>query len=172
MSEALARITRADAPGMISIRADLARAGDAIAVAVGLAIPDRTRITTDGSRSLGWMSPDELLVILPAHDCAEALAVLQDAMQGEHALIVDVSDMRVMFHVAGAKATQVLAKLCPVDIAAMPPDGFRRTRAAQVGVAIWRQDGGMRMVCFRSVADYVETILRNAAVPGSDLDPR
>ena len=42
MAEALARITELTDLGMIQIRADLDRAGDAIAGAAGLAIPAQT----------------------------------------------------------------------------------------------------------------------------------
>ena len=65
MAEALARITELTDLGMIQIRADLDRAGDAIAGAAGLAVPAQTSATTDGSRTLLWMSPDELLLVLP-----------------------------------------------------------------------------------------------------------
>ena len=172
MAEALATIRRADPCAMIAIRADLARAGDSLAEAAGLAIPDTTRIVTDGSRSLGWMSPDELLLIAPEAERADALQACEQALSGEHGLVLDVSDMRVMFAIDGPRADQVIRKLCPVDLAGMPEDGLRRTRAAQVAVGIWRQDGGWRLICFRSVADYVETILRNAAIPGAYLEPR
>lgn len=172
MSEALARITRTEGLGMIQIRADLARMGDALAEAAGLAIPDPLRITTDGSRALGWMSPDELLLILPVAEVAEALAALEQAVMGEHALVLDVSAMRAVFDITGPKAAQVLMKLCPADLAALPDDGFRRTRAAQVAAAFWRIPGGFRLIGMRSVADYLDIILTNAATPGSDLDPR
>lgn len=172
MAEALATVARVDGLGMILIRADLARAGDAIAEAAGLAIPEATRIVTDGTRSLGWMSPDEVLLILPAEETAEALAALQQALTGEHALVADVSDLRAVFDLSGTKAGQVLAKLCPVDLAAFPKDGLRRTRAAQTAVAFWRQGKGFRVIGMRSTADYLGLILQNAAIPGSDLDPR
>lgn len=175
MAEALASVARVDGLGMITIRADLARAGDAIAEAAGLAIPETTRITTDGARSLAWMSPDELLLILPAADTAdtaEALTALTDALLGEHALLADVSDLRAVFEVTGPKAQQVLQKLSPVDFADFPKDGFRRTRAAQVAVAFWRQGRGFRVIGMRSTADYLGLILENAALAGSDLDPR
>ncbi len=172
MAEALATVARVDGLGMILIRADLARAGDAIAEAAGLAIPEPTRIVTDGSRSLGWMSPDELLLILPAGEVAAALADLQQALVGEHALVADVSDLRAVFDLTGAKPDQVLSKLCPVDFGAFPKDGLRRTRAAQTAVAFWRQGKGFRVIGMRSTADYLGLILQNAAIPGSDLDPR
>ncbi|AUH33721.1 sarcosine oxidase subunit gamma [Paracoccus tegillarcae] len=172
MAEPLATITAAEGLGMITIRADLDRAGDAIAAAAGLAIPEATRITTDGSRSLGWMSPDELLLILPTGETAQAIADLEQALTGVHALIADVSEMRAVFDVTGAKPEQALAKLCPVEFASMPKDGLRRTRAAQTAVAFWRQNKGFRIIGFRSTGDYLRLILENAAIAGSDLDPR
>lgn len=172
MADKLARIARVDGLGMVTIRAALARAGDAMAEAVGLAIPGQTRFTTDGSRWLGWMSPDELLLILPHAETADAIAALEQALVGEHALIADVSDMRVAFDIAGPDAWQVLAKLCPVDFGALPADGLRRTRAAQVAAALWRRGDGFRLIGMRSVAGYLAEILRNAAVPGSGLGPR
>lgn len=172
MAEALATISQVQDRGMVQIRADLAQAGDAIAEAAGLALPEQGRITTDGNRSLGWMSPDELLLVLPRAETAEALAALRDALAAEHALVLDVSDMRAMFSIQGARALDVLAKLCPADLAAMPDDGLRRTRAAQAACGIWREPGGYALIGFRSVADYLRDLLTGAAAPGTGLDPR
>ena len=172
MAEALATITRVTCLGMIAIRADLDRAGDAIAEAAGLAIPAMTRIVTHGSRSLGWMSPDELLLVLPVAERADALTALTDALAGEHALVVDVSDARAVFDVTGPHAGDVIAKLMPVDLDALPPDGLRRSRAAQTAAALWRIPSGFRLIGFRSTADYLRLILENAAIPGSQLAPR
>lgn len=172
MAEILAQVARVDGLGMIQIRADLDRAGEAIAEAAGLALPDVARITGDGSRSLGWMSPDELLLVLPAADLPEALAALEQALAGEHALVADVSDMRAVFDVTGRHAADVIAKLSPTDLAALPPDGLRRSRASQVAVGFWRLGDGFRVIGFRSTADYLALILKNAALPGSTLAPR
>lgn len=172
MAEALATIHDIRDLGMIQIRADLARAGDAIAEAVGLPIPGVTRITGDGSRSLGWMSPDELLLILPGAELAEVLSALDGALAGQHALVLDVSDMRAVMDVRGARADEVLAKLAPVDFASLPADGLRRTRLAQIACGLWPVEGGYRVIAFRSVADYMRGILTGAARPGSSLAPR
>lgn len=172
MAEALADIARVTGLGMVTIRADLDRAGDAIAEAAGLAIPGQTRIVTDGSRSLGWMSPDELLLILPSAELADAIAALTDALASEHALVVDVSDARAVFDVTGPHAGDVIAKLMPVDLDDLPADGLRRSRAAQTAAALWRIPGGFRLIGFRSTADYLRLILENAAIPGSGLAPR
>ncbi|WP_246026561.1 sarcosine oxidase subunit gamma [Paracoccus luteus] len=168
----LASVTEVSGLGMVAVRADLMRAGDAIAHAAGLSIPAPNRFVTDGRRWLGWMSPDELLLILPQGEVADALAALTDALAGEHALVADVSDMRCVFDVGGRKPAQALAKLCPVDFAALPDDGLRRTRAAQVAFAVWRQGGGWRIIAFRAVTDYLRGVLTAAAAPGTDLDPR
>lgn len=172
MAEALAKISQVQDRGMIQIRGDLQRAGDAIAGAAGLALPGQGRTTSDGSRVLGWMSPDELLLVLPRAETAEALAALTEALAGEHALVLDVSDMRAMFRIDGPKAVQVLMKLCPTDLSDMPQDGLRRTRAAQVACGIWRDQAGYVLIGFRSVADYLRGILTGAAAPGTQLEPR
>lgn len=172
MADTLATITPVEDLGMITIRADFVHAGDAIAEAAGLALPDTTRITTDGSRSLGWMSPDELLLILPVQEATEAVAALNQALTGEHSLVADVSDARAVFDITGPHADDVIAKLSPADLSDLPQDGLRRTRAAQTAAAFWRVDGGFRLIGFRSTADYLGQILRSAAIAGSELAPR
>lgn len=168
----LAIVTPVHGLGMVTIRADLGRAGDAIAEAAGLSVPERTRTVRDRDRMLGWMSPDELLLTLPAAEVPEAVAALSDALAGEHSLVADVSDMRCVFDVTGDAPDQMLAKLSPTDLDRFPADGLRRSRAGQVPVAFWRVSGGFRVVAFRSVEDYLRRILEGAAAPGTWLDPR
>lgn len=172
MAEALATITEVQDLGMIQIRADLAQSGKAIAAAAGLAIPDQARITRHGSRALGWMAPDELLLMAPRADMPDLLSSLQAALQDDHALVVDVSQMRAVFDVVGAGAADTLAKLAPVDFAALPDDGLRRTRLAQIACGLWPVKGGYRVIGFRSVRDYISDLLAGASRPGSSLAPR
>lgn len=172
MDKALASITEVQDLGMIQIRADLVQSGPAIAQALGLTVPDVTRITIEGDRALGWMAPDELLLIGPLGQITADLEALQQALEGQHVLVIDVSQMRVVFDVIGARASDVLAKLAPVDFAALPTDGLRRTRLAQVACGLWPVAGGYRLVGFRSVSDYIRGVLTGAAKPGSSLAPR
>ena len=58
------------------------------------------------------------------------------------------------------------------DRAGMPPDGLRRSRAAQAACGIWREADGYVLIGFRSIADYLQGILTGAAIPGSGLEPR
>ena len=90
-----------------------------------------------------------------------------------HALAKNVSDARAVFEVSGAHARDVLAKLTPADVS---PDAFgvgdiRRSRLAQVAGAFWVvDDHTFRIVCFRSVAQYVFDLLCVAAQPGSEVN--
>lgn len=157
--------------GMITLRAkDLKALGKAIKAAVGTKVPAQRRIEVDGARACGWMSPDEYLLVLPYAEVATALAAIARELAGEHHLAVDVSDARAIFRIEGAKATQVLQKLSPVDFATLEPGELRRSRAAQVAAAFWAQDGGYTLVCFRSVAAYVMGLLTHSAQPGSELN--
>ena len=157
--------------GMITLRAKPEAAGLAKAVkaAVGTGLPGVRQIVTEGDRACGWMSPDEYLLVMPYTAVAGALEAIGKAMAGAHHLAVDVSDARAVFRVEGAKADQVLAKLSPVDFATLAPGELRRTRAAQVAAALWREGDGFTVVCFRSVARYVFDLLASGAKPGSEL---
>ena len=157
--------------GMITLRAKPEVKGLAAAVkaVTGTALPALRRIEVNGDKAAGWMSPDEYLLILPYKDVAQALATLAAKLAGEHHLAVDVSDARAVFRIEGDKADQVLAKLSPVDFARLEPGELRRTRAAQVAAAFWKDDAGYTLVSFRSVAGYVMGLLTHSAQPGSEL---
>jgi sarcosine oxidase, subunit gamma len=157
--------------GMISLRCkhDVKALPKAIKTAVGVAMPGVRRIVRDGAWAAGWMSPDEVLLVLPYDQVEKTLSGLAKSLAGAHFLAVDVSDARAVFRVEGGQADQVLMKLAPVDLAAMAPDELRRTRMAQVAGAFWAADGGYTVVCFRSVAGYVMGLLTHAAQPGAEL---
>lgn len=157
--------------GMITLRAkpDVAGLAEAIKAAVGTPVPARREIEVAGDRAAGWMGPDEYLLILPYGETAAALAAISAALAGQHHLAVVVSDARAVFRVEGAKADQVLAKLSPVDFATLAPKELRRSRAAQVAAAFWKEGDGFTVVCFRSVAGYMMGLLTHSAMPGSEL---
>jgi sarcosine oxidase, subunit gamma len=159
--------------GMISLRArpdtpDLAKA---VKAATGLALPETRRIVTKGDHAIGWMAPDEWLLLMPYDQVPVALKKLDKALAGRHFLAVDVSDARAVFRIEGARAAEVLMKLSPVDHATLAPGELRRTRVAQVASAFWRDGDGYTLVSFRSVAAYVMGLLRHSAQPGSELYP-
>lgn len=157
--------------GMITLRAkpDLPGLAGAIGAVTGTAVPQQRRIEMAGDRAAGWMSPDEYLLILPYAETVAAMVEIGKALKGQHHLAVVVSDARAVFRIEGPLADQVIRKLAPVDLDLMAAGELRRTRAAQVAAAFWRQGDGFTLVCFRSVAGYVMGLLTHAAMPGSEL---
>ena len=156
--------------GMITLRGKGLKSLDkAVKAVTGTKLPAQRRIVVEGDRACGWMSPDEYLLILPYEGVADALASLAKSLAGEHYLAVDVSDARAVFRIEGDNAADVLRKLSPVDFDKLEPGELRRSRAAQVAAAIWKQDQGFTLVCFRSVAGYVMGLLTHSAQPGSQL---
>lgn len=163
----LATVTRAAPRGMITLRGDLS---DAKLIAVvktltGQGVPKAGRIAGDGQSGVAWMSPDELLIMVPYERVAEAVAQVSEALAGSHHLAVDVSDARAVFTLVGENAHEVLARLSPVDLHVdrFAIGDFRRTRIAQIAAAFWRHESGFDVVCFRSVGDYAEQLMCNAA---------
>ena len=156
--------------GMITLRGKGLKSLDkAVKAVTGTKLPAQRRIVVEGDRACGWMSPDEYLLILPYEGVSDALASLAKSLAGEHYLAVDVSDARAVFRIEGDKAADVLRKLSPIDFDKLEPGELRRSRAAQVAAAIWKQDQGFTLVCFRSVAGYVMGLLTHSAQPGSQL---
>jgi len=156
--------------GMISLRAKRDVPGlEAAFAAAGLTLPEVRRITGTTAKGAGWMSPDEYLLLVPYAEADAVIAKLGEALKGSHHLAVNVSDARAVFRIEGAKAGQVIAKLGPIDVATLAPQELRRSRAAQVAAAVWAEEGGFTLVCFRSVADYVMGLLTHSAAPDSEL---
>ena len=165
--------------GMIGLRGDLTAPwmAEAVKAAVGLDLPGPLRATAeDGGegRAVAWMSPDELLLVMPRSRVDAAQNGLRAALAGRHHLVADLSDARAVFRLSGPAPAlrDTLAKLTPADMhpQALAPGAFRRTRLAQVPAAIWlREEGLAEVLCFRSVAQYVYDILRLSAEPGGEV---
>lgn len=169
-----AEVAEAGLQGMITLRGDLASARLAAAVkkATGCAMPEPRRIAMAKDRGAAWMSPDELLLLVPYADAPATVVALEKALARDHALVTDVSDARAVFRIRGGKAAEVLMKLCPVDFGALEAQEIRRTRVAQVAGALWWSGPQeMTVVSFRSVAGYVMGLLQHSARPGSEIFP-
>lgn len=158
--------------GMVTLRGDLAAPGlaQALGDTLGCPVPGQRRVVRGECGAVAWMSPDELLVLVDHARSAEVAAALNAALGGGFFTAAEVSDARAMIAISGAQTRDVLAKLCPVDFAGFAIGEIRRTRAAQVAVAIWREDDdNWRLICFRSVAQYVWDVLATVARPGGEV---
>ncbi|MFD0857442.1 sarcosine oxidase subunit gamma [Roseovarius aquimarinus] len=162
--------------GMITLRGDLgaAKLKKAVKSATGGDMPTQGHIALSDKGGAAWMSPDEVLILVPYAEVADTLAGIGKAMGKDHHLAVDVSDARCLFAITGEDSLvrEALAKLMPVDLApdAFAPGRFRRSRMAQVPAAMWiAAPGEGRVICFRSVAQYVFDVLKGASAPGSEV---
>lgn len=156
--------------GMIGIRGDLSstKLKNVCKKITGVAMPAAGRANVDGDMGLAWMSPDELLMLVPHDQTADAVAQIDKAMKGQHYLAETLSDARALITVEGDFAREVVAKLAPVDLGAkgFKVGDFRRSRLGQVAAAFWlREEDIIDVICFRSTADYVFGLLE-ASVKG------
>ena len=166
------KVEEAGLVGMITLRGDLASEGVAKAVkaATGADMPGQGEIIEGAKGRAGWMSPDELLLIVDHAKAADVVAAASKSLAKEHALVVNVSDARAVYRVTGDAVREVLAKLSPADTAAMVPGQIRRTRIAQIPAAFYLTDEKTaELICFRSVAQYAFDILKDAAMSGGEV---
>ncbi|MFQ6552772.1 sarcosine oxidase subunit gamma [Aestuariibius insulae] len=169
----LVEISEAEARGMIAIRADLDNADlkRSLDAVVGAGVPAPGQVSDRARGQICWMSPDELLLMLPKAACDETLTRLRDDLVGQHALVEDMSDARAVFVLEGDHCRDVLAKISPADVRAsvLSPGVIRRTRMGQVPAAFWlTREARAEVICFRSVARYVFDLL-DAASSGPPL---
>ncbi|WP_456387140.1 sarcosine oxidase subunit gamma [Profundibacter sp.] len=159
--------------GMLTLRADLslAKVAKAVKAAVGVQMPGQRAINMENGQGAAWMSPDELLLLMPHRDAEATADKLRKALGKTHSLVVNVSDARVVFTLTGTGAREVVAKLAPVDMQALAVGEIRRSRLAQVPAAFWISGPDeITIVAFRSVATYVFDLLKNAARLGGEVN--
>jgi len=164
-------IREAGLQGMIILRGDLAdKKLQSVCKSVsGVAYPARGQANCEGKSGLCWMSPDELLVLVPYDAVAQTIALIDKALAGTHYLAENVSDARAVLIVEGTFCREVIAKLAPVDLHpdTFQPGDFRRTRLGQVAAAFWmRDEDTFEVICFRSVAAYAFNLLAASAKAG------
>ena len=164
-------VTEGGLRGMITLRGDLSDKAlrNVCKSVTGAALPEQGKVSLAGDKGLCWMSPDELLVLVPYAEVGDAIAAIDKAMKSKHYLAENVSDARALIRVEGPYAREVIAKLAPVDLhpAAFQPGDFRRSRLGQVAAAFWMgKDGAIAVICFRSVAQYAFGLLATSAKDG------
>jgi len=157
--------------GMITYRGDLSSKALATALKAltGQAVPAQGKANVRDGKGAAWMSPDELLILFPYAEAAQAVGQITKALGEAHHLVVNVSDARGYISLSGQGAAEVMAKNAPVDL---HPDvftsgTFRRSRLGQVAAAFWRdEEGAFHVICFRSVAEYLYQLLEVSAQGG------
>lgn len=134
--------------------------------ATGQALPTEANRCQRDALTICWAGPDEWLLIGDPVDAALP-GRLAAAVAGHHAAATDVSGGFMMIELSGARATDVLAQGCTLDLGAdrFAPGRCAQTRLARAGVLLiaWSDAPVYRLVVRRSFADYVARWLGDAA---------
>ena len=142
----------------VSIRID-----PAAAHALGIALPEPGTFAP-GPPAVLWLGPDEWLA-LGGPD-------LEAALRGRGAVTVDVSDQRTVLELAGARAREILATGCSIDLhpRAFGPGRCVQTLFARAGVIVLQLDDAptYRLLVRRSFAAYVTSWLLDAMTDPDD----
>ncbi len=173
-SNGFAKVSEMGLRGMITLRGDFAdrKFKSTVKKIMGTAIPAQRQVLSNGDMRVAWMSPDELLLMVPHATADDTVDALSKALKSTHHLAVNVSDARAVFQISGEKMRDVIGKVAPVDLspAAFPVGQIRRTRATQVPAAFYFvDDTTVELICFRSVAGYMFDLLTRSATKGSDV---
>lgn len=157
--------------GMVTIRGDFDAPEFAAAVrdVTGCALPQIRRFNETGDGGLGWMAPDELLLVTDYAAAPQKTFALGATLAGRHHLAVNVSDARAAFRITGPGARELIARGAPVDLTpeTFTSGDFRRTRLGQVAAAFWLgADDAFTLICARSLGAYVFDWLKTSARSG------
>lgn len=122
------RLAALPATSVISVRARdeaLTRVADALSIP---SLPGPNNVATTVLGDCLWVRPDEWLVVGGTETRAAALEQLAQAVGPADGAVVDISASRVLFELSGARARDVLASCCPLDL---HPSAFAVGQCAQ-----------------------------------------
>lgn len=156
--------------GKVNLRGNVEDQGFRAAVngALGFEPPaDANTVTGAGGFEALWLGPDEWLILTPPGEEERVAGRLRQALQGRHAAVCDVSEVRTIIRVSGPKARDVVAKGCSLDL---HPRVFGPGRCAQSAVAkaqviLHQTDAtpSFDLYVDRSLAEYLWLWLEDAA---------
>ena len=166
-------VTFGQAPprGQIGLRGDpaMAKFGKRVADAIGLSLPTKPNTTAvaEGASAL-WLGPYEWLILTPPDHQDRLARDLRCVLEDGHAAVVDLTDARAVIRISGAKAGELLAKGCPLDL---HPRTFAAGACAQSVLAKAsiilhgiNAEGTFEVYVDRSYAEYMWAWLEDAAL--------
>lgn len=108
-------------------------AADAVGLALGLSLPvEPNTVVRAGELTVLWLGPDEWLVVGPPDTQRDLEQRIRAAAGDEHVAVTDVSAQRTTLLVSGARARDLLAHGCALDL---HPRAFGAGRCAQTMLA-------------------------------------
>jgi sarcosine oxidase subunit gamma len=128
---------------------------------LGLSFPAPNATVVSGDAEILWTSRNQAFLIGPDPALLQGLAALTDQSDGWAGMTL-----------TGARASDTLARLVPVDTAAMAPGTTARTMLTHMALILTRQADGFRLMVFRSMArsawHEVEEAMRKVAARHAD----
>lgn len=111
----------------------------AVKAAWGCALPAPrgTSVSSDGTVTLIFSTPDQTLALLPGVNGLSVTGVA--AKLGDAGYYTEQTDNWVGLRVSGSKAITALERICLLDLATMPVGGAERTVMEHLGVFIMRE---------------------------------
>jgi len=115
-------------------------------------------VSGDMTRGVLWLGPDEWLVVGLAGTAAATIAELEDALDGTHHAVVDVSENRVVLELRGANRYELLASGCPLDLdprSGWVPGACAQTTFARTQAILQELAGATRVFVRPSFGHYL-----------------
>lgn len=137
-----------------------------VQAALGMPLPGALQLTTEGDRSLQWLSADEWLLIVPGGEEYAVEQKLRQALAGVHHAVMNVSGGQTLLELSGPNVRELLMKSSVYDF---HPSSFPVGKA--VGTVFAKSQLVIRhtapetweLVVRRSFADYVWLWLQDAS---------
>ena len=160
--------------GLIIVKANFSdsKIRDLLQTSTGLKLPKNGRISIGKNLSIGWMSNDEHAIIIKNDDVDRFVTKITEKMKGYEHLCLNMSDSRRCFKLLGYGWREILSKGTPADLRSgvFGVGGFRRTRVANVAVAMWViSDKEAYVFSTYSVGDFILDWLRTANLKSGEL---
>ena len=126
-----------------------------------------------GTVSYAWNGPGQWLAESAEHSPAELAEHVENALRPHGASTTDLSHARTVVRVSGPAATDLLAKLCPIDVEAMRAGDSAVTLAGPFNVQVVKTgDGELRLYVFRSFGLAMWEMLQDEAAEfGGEVVP-
>jgi sarcosine oxidase subunit gamma len=141
---------------------------DAVANVIGTRPPaTANRVSAGNDCSVLWLGPDEWLVVSAPGRESKLAPALRQALAGQHAAVVDVSEARTVIAIAGPHARETLQKGTTIDLhpRAFGPGDCAQTGLSRANIILHQTDAAPRydIYVLNSFADYLWTWLERAA---------
>ncbi len=139
------RLVERAARAQLDLRADAGDPGvqQAVTEIIGVPLPrDANRVNQAAGWAALWLGPDEWLLTGPPDGEAAIEAGLRKTLGVRHGSIVDVGASRAVLGLSGARARDVLAKGCRLDLhpRAFGPDDCAQTALARAQILLHQLD--------------------------------